>query len=145
MTKSSLYDGEVMTDIAHIGIAVDNLDKAIEIYTELLGYGPSETAEVADQQVAVAIFSGDNCDQGAIELLAARGDSSPIKAFIDKHGPGLHHIAILVDDIESKLADLKHKGYRLIDETPRIGATGKKIAFIHPRSLSGVLVELRER
>lgn len=134
-----------MTDISHIGIAVDDLEQAIKRFTEILGYGPSEQTEVPDHGVKIAFFAGEGSEFGRIELLEAIDDTAPIKKFLDKHGPGLHHIAILVDDLDRKLKELKSKGYRLIDETPRIGAEGKKIAFIHPASVGGILLELQER
>ncbi len=134
-----------MTDISHIGIAVDDLEKAIEKFTEILGYGPSGQTEVPDHGVRIAFFAKEGSEFGRIELLEAIDDAAPIKKFLDKHGPGLHHIAILVDDLDKKLEELKLKGYRLIDETPRIGAEGKRIAFIHPSSTEGILLELQQR
>ena len=89
--------------------------------------------------------SSDDPHTGHIELLEATADDSPIRKFIDKKGSGLHHLAILVDDVGATLSDLKAKGFRLIDESPRIGAGGKKIAFVHPASTGGVLLELQER
>ncbi len=135
-----------MSDISHIGIAVENLDEAIKLYTDILGHGPTETTEVADQKVKVAMFASPDDPHGPrIELLEATSHESPIKKFIDKKGPGLHHMAVIVDNIEKRLEELKGKGYRLIDEKPRIGAEGKKIAFVHPKSSAGVLLELQEK
>nr|MBN2278416.1 methylmalonyl-CoA epimerase [candidate division Zixibacteria bacterium] len=135
-----------MSDISHIGIAVDNLDKATEAYSSILGYPPVLVEEVSDQKVKVAMFASHNDPHsGHIELLSGTEPGSPVSKFIEKRGPGLHHLAILVDDIEVKLAELKRQGYRLIDEKPRIGAGGKKIAFVHPASTGGVLMELQER
>jgi len=128
--------------LSHIGIAVPNLDDAVKVFSVISGGEPTAIKEVADQKVKVAMFPFE--DGGAIELLMPTDDSSPIKGFLDKKGQGLHHLAFHVDDIEKTLADFKAKGYRLIYETPRIGASGCKIAFVHPKSTSGVLVELEE-
>lgn len=134
-----------MSGIAHIGIAVENLPKAIESYTDILGYPPAEIEDIPDQKVKVAMFvDNKNSANGRIELLSPTDISSPIKKFLDRYGEGLHHIALKVDNIETKLKELKDKGYRLIDEKPRIGVGGKKIAFLHPASVGGVLLELQE-
>lgn len=130
--------------VSHIGIAVSDLEKAIKIYSALMNGLEPEIHEVIDQQVRVAFFSGES-DSGRIELVAAMSDKSPIARFISKKGEGLHHICLYVDDIEAKLSELKKSGARLIDETPRIGAEGAKIAFVHPSSCNGVLIELEER
>ncbi|MBN2227322.1 MAG: methylmalonyl-CoA epimerase [candidate division Zixibacteria bacterium] len=128
--------------LSHIGIAVPNLDDAVKVFSVLADAKPAAIKEVADQKVKVAMFPFEG--GGAIELLMPTDESSPIKGFLDKKGQGLHHLAFHVDNIEQTLEDLKAKGYRLIDETPRIGASGCKIAFVHPKSTSGVLVELEE-
>jgi methylmalonyl-CoA/ethylmalonyl-CoA epimerase len=95
--------------------------------------------------VRVAIFSGDgHLTGGRIELLAPTADDSPIAAFLKKRGSGLHHICVFVSDLDAKLQELKDARIRLIDETPRIGAEGKRIAFVHPSSMNGVLIELEE-
>ncbi len=135
-----------MTDISHIGIAVKDINKAIETFTLILGHGPHEVTEVLDQKVKVAMFSSaENDPYGHIELLEGLSSDSPIAKYIEKRGEGLHHLAILVDNIELKLAELKDKGFRLIDELPRVGAEGKKIAFVHPASVNGILLELQEK
>lgn len=135
-----------MTEIAHIGIAVEDLEKAIKIFTQILGHPPSYIKEVADQKVMVATFkSADNSPSADIELLEASDKGSSIAKFLAKRGPGLHHLAIKVENVERRLAELKSKGFRLIDEVPRIGAEGKKIAFVHPESALGVLIELEEK
>lgn len=135
-----------MSDIGHIGIAVENLEKSVEVFSGILGYGPANVEEIPDQKVKVAIFSSkDGPNSACIELLAPTDEDSPIRAFLDKRGQGLHHLSVKVDDIEQRLSDLKKGGFRLIDETPRIGAEGKKIAFIHPASAGGVLLELQEK
>lgn len=128
--------------LAHIGIAVDNLDEAAKVFSEVLSAGPDHTADVPDQKITALFFQLES--GGAIELLMPTDDASPIKKFLDKRGPGIHHLAFVVKDIEAKLEDLKQKGYRLIDQTPRVGAGGKKIAFLHPSSTAGVLIELME-
>jgi methylmalonyl-CoA epimerase len=134
--------------ISHVGIAVVDLDAAVRAYQELLGVAPTSTFEVADQKVKVAFFSGPSAEAlhgGQIELLQATSEDSPIARFIAKRGEGLHHICIYVDDLDTRLGKLKAAGVRLIDETPRIGAEGHRIAFVHPSGANGVLIELEER
>ncbi|AEH25357.1 methylmalonyl-CoA epimerase [Pyrococcus yayanosii] len=127
--------------IDHVGIAVKNLDESIKVW-EGLGFKVEEVEEVPDQKVRVAVI---RVGESRIELLEATSEDSPIAKFIEKRGEGIHHLAIGVEDIEAKLEELKRKGYRLIDEKPRIGAGGAKIAFVHPKSVTGVLLELCER
>ncbi len=132
--------------ISHVGIAVADIEAASARYALITGDNEPFTTEVADQKVRVAIFSGGNLHGGGrIELVCPTSDDSPIAKYLDKRGEGLHHICIYVDDIERKLADLKAAGARLIDETPRIGAEGNRIAFVHPAGSHGVLIELEER
>lgn len=133
-----------MHEVAHIGIAVRNLDRAVETYSLLLQKKPELTKEVAEQQVRVAIFRSSG-EGPSIELLEPLGNESPVGRFLEKRGEGIHHICIYVSGIEAVLKRLKEKGVRLIDETPRVGAEGHKIAFIHPSSFSGVLIELEEK
>ena len=129
--------------ISHIGIAVSDLGKAVERYKLLTGVDDPEIVEVPDQRVRVAIFHAD--DGGArIELLEPTSPDSPIAKFLEKKGEGLHHVCLFTDDIGGKLTELSGAGVRLIDKTPRIGAEGGKIAFVHPGDLHGVLVELEE-
>ncbi len=134
--------------ISHVGIAVEDLEAAIERYALITGDNSPVIEEVADQKVRVAIFaghgSGEGIDAGRIELVAATSPESPIVGFLAKNGEGLHHICIYTQDIAAKLSELKEAGYRLIDESPRTGAGGKKIAFVHPKSADGVLIELEE-
>lgn len=134
--------------ISHIGIAVAELEQAIDRYRMLTGQQEPLLEEVPDWKVRVAIFSGlaghGSAKGGRIELVAPTTPDSPIATFIAKRGEGLHHICIYVEDIETKLSELKAEGIKLIDETPRIGAEGGKIAFIHPSSMNGVLIELEE-
>lgn len=127
--------------IDHVGIAVKNLDEAIKVW-EGLGLKVEEIEEVPDQKVRTAII---HIGESRIELLEPTAEDSPIAKFIAKRGEGIHHIALGVDNIEEHLKELKDKGYRLIDEEPRIGAGGAKIAFVHPKSVTGVLLELCER
>ena len=127
--------------IDHVGIAVKNLDEAVKVW-EGLGLKVDEIEEVPDQKVRTAII---HVGESRIELLEPTSEDSPIAKFIAKRGEGIHHIALGVDDIEAHLEELKEKGYRLIDEKPRIGAGGAKIAFVHPKAVTGVLLELCER
>jgi len=127
--------------IDHVGIAVKNLEEAIKVW-EGLGLKVDEIEEVPDQKVRTAII---HVGESRIELLEPTAEDSPIAKFIAKRGEGIHHIALGVDDIEKHLEELKAKGYRLIDEKPRIGAGGAKIAFVHPKAVTGVLLELCQR
>lgn len=127
--------------IDHVGIAVKNLDEAVKLW-EALGLKVDEIEEVPEQKVRTAIF---HVGESRIELLEATSEDSPIAKFIAKRGEGIHHIALGVDNIEEHLEKLKEQGFRLIDEKPRIGVGGAKIAFIHPKSVNGVLLELCER
>ncbi|WP_456420497.1 methylmalonyl-CoA epimerase [Thermococcus sp.] len=127
--------------IDHVGIAVKNLEEAIKVW-EGLGLKVDEIEEVPDQKVRTAII---HIGESRIELLEPTAEDSPIAKFIAKRGEGIHHIALGVENIEEHLKELKEKGYRLIDEEPRIGAGGAKIAFVHPKAVTGVLLELCER
>ena len=128
--------------IDHIGIATRGINEAAKFYREVLGLDMTETEEVAEQKVRVAMLP---IGESRIELLEATSDDSPIARFLEKRGPGIHHIAVRVDDIQAALADLKQKGARLIDEAPRPGAGGCLVAFVHPSSTSGVLLELVQK
>lgn len=128
--------------VDHIGIAVSNLDDALKFYEEILGMNLHGTEVIEEQRVKVAFLPiGDT----EIELLESTDAEGPIAKFIEKKGQGMQHIAYRVDDIEKELEELKGKGVRLIDEKPRYGAGGAKIAFLHPKSTNGVLVELCQR
>ncbi|MBO8174422.1 MAG: methylmalonyl-CoA epimerase [Thermococcus sp.] len=127
--------------IDHVGIAVKNLDEAIKLW-EALGLKVAEIEEVPEQKVRVAVFK---VGESRIELLEGTSEDSPISKFIAKRGEGIHHIALGVENIEEHLEKLKEQGFRLIDEKPRIGAGGARIAFVHPKSVNGVLLELCER
>jgi methylmalonyl-CoA/ethylmalonyl-CoA epimerase len=127
--------------IDHIGIAVKNLAESARLY-DLLGIQSSGIEEVPAQKVKVSFFPvGDS----EIELLESTSPDGPIARYIEKNGEGIQHLALRVDNIEAALAELKAKGVRLIDETPRYGAGGARIAFVHPKSTGGILLELSER
>lgn len=127
--------------IDHIGIAVPHLEEAVHLYSQLLGAEPECIEEVPDQKVRVAMF---RIGETRLELLAPTSDASPLSGFLAKRGGGIHHLCLAVSDLERMLAALKAGGMRLIDEVPRPGAEGKRIAFVHPHSLGGVLLELSE-
>lgn len=136
------------TIISHIGIAVKNIEKSLEKYRLLTGVEPSEIHTVTDQKVKVAFFGSESdTDPGfpRIELVAPDDPDSPIAKFLDKKGEGLHHICLFVDDITERLEELSKSGMKLIDEKPRTGAEGDLIAFVHPESTGGVLIELQQR
>lgn len=127
--------------VDHIGIAVKNLVESSKLY-EILGIAAAGVEEVAEQKVKVAFFPlGDT----EIELLESTSPDGPIAKYIEKNGEGLQHLALRVDNLEATLAELKGKGIRLIDEKPRYGAGGARIAFVHPKSTGGILLELSER
>jgi methylmalonyl-CoA/ethylmalonyl-CoA epimerase len=125
--------------IAHIGIAVRALDEILPFYRDVLDM-PEVPLDDADGARIAGLAAGD----ALVELLEARAPESPIAKFVDKRGPGVHHICFVVDDLDASLARCRAAGIRLIDETPRIGADGKRIAFLHPSATGGVLVELTE-
>ena len=127
--------------IDHIGIATKGIDEASAFWRETLGVEIGGTEEVNEQGVRVAMLA---VGESRIELLEPTHEKSPIAKFLDKRGPGIHHIALRVGDIRAALNKLKASGARLIDETPRIGAGGCLVAFIHPTAAGGVLVELVE-
>jgi len=127
--------------IDHIGIAVTNLDEAINLY-EALGLKCEGIEEVAEQKVRVAFLP---CGDSEIELLESTDPDGPIAKFIEKKGAGIQHIAIRVDNIESAIAEMKQKGFQMIDEKPRYGAGGASIAFVHPKAMGGILLELSQR
>ena len=125
--------------IDHIGIATRGIDETARFWREALDLEITETEEVAAQKVRVAMLA---IGESRIELLEATSDDSPISKFLEKRGPGIHHIAVRVDDIRGTLAKIKQYGARLIDEEPRVGAHGCLVAFVHPSSTGGVLLEL---
>jgi methylmalonyl-CoA/ethylmalonyl-CoA epimerase len=125
----------------HVGIAVADLGAALAFYRDALGLEIEPPEDVASQRVRAHFIPA---GEGALELLEATADDSPIANYVAKRGPGLHHITLRVEDIGAALAQLKAKGVRLIDERPREGAHGSLVAFIHPASAHGVLVELKQ-
>lgn len=125
--------------INHLGIATKGIDEALKFWSDALGLENVHTEVVEDQKVRVAMLP---LGESRIELLEPTSDDSPISKFLEKRGGGIHHIAVEVTDIEASLAQLKEKGMRLIDESPRIGAEGCLVAFVHPSSANGVLLEL---
>lgn len=125
--------------INHLGIATNGIDEALKFWSDALGLENVHTEIVEDQKVRVAMLS---IGESRIELLEPIGEDSPIAKFLEKRGGGIHHIAVEVDDIEASLARLKRQGMRLIDDSPRVGAEGCLVAFVHPSSANGVLLEL---
>jgi methylmalonyl-CoA/ethylmalonyl-CoA epimerase len=125
--------------VDHIGIATRRIDEALELWQEALGLQVDFREEVKDQGVRVAMLP---IGETHIELLEPLSPDSPVGKFLEKRGPGIHHVAVRVKDIRASLAKLKEKGTRLIDETPRQGARGCLVAFVHPASANGVLLEL---
>lgn len=128
--------------IDHLGIAVHSLEDAVPMYTDGLALDLHEIEEVPDQMVRTAIFE---VGESRLELLEPTSPDSPIAKFLEKRGEGIHHLALGVENVARALDHLKAKGYRLIDEAPRPGAGGARIAFVHPKSTHGVLLELCER
>lgn len=132
----------MVVKVDHIGIAVKDLEKSLKFYEEILGLKCENTEVVEEQKVKVAFLPiGDT----EVELLESTEANGPIAKYIEKRGEGVQHIAYRVDDIEKAIEEMKEKGIRMIDEKPRYGAGGAKIAFAHPKDTYGVLVELCER
>ncbi len=131
----------MIKQIDHIGIAVRDLDQQMKLYGDVFGLTCEGIEEVADQKVKVAMFP---VGEVRIELLQPTSAESPVAKFIEKNGEGIHHIAYLVEDLEANLLKIEEKEVRLIDQKPRIGAGGHKIAFLHPKSTFGVLTEMCE-
>lgn len=129
----------MLEKVNHIGIAVRTLEEAIPFYRDQLGMIFKGTEEVAEQRVRVAFFQ---VGEAKIELLEPTAGDSPVAAFLEKNGPGMHHVAYEVADIEAAIAHLEAAGARMIDRAPRTGAHGTRIAFVHPKSSGGVLTEL---
>jgi len=128
-----------LRDIDHVGIAVEDLDTAVELYRSTLGVEPSHRERVADQGVEEVLFP---VGSSFIQLLGAIGPDSPIGRSLESRGPGIHHVAYRVPDLIAALDHLRAEGVRLIDDAPRAGSRNTLIAFAHPRSMGGVLVEL---
>lgn len=131
-----------LSHIEHIGFAVKNLTKSISFYENLFGLKCYKIEEVEDQKVRTAFFK---IGSTKIELLEPTDSASPVARFLEKRGEGIHHIAFAVADIQDSLRSVKEKGVRLIDESPRKGSDGLDIAFLHPTSTFGVLMELCEK
>lgn len=133
---------KVVTKVDHVGIAVSNLDEAVKLYKEVLGIELHGSEVVEEQKVKVAFLPVGDTE---IELLESTSPEGPIAKFIESKGQGIQHIAFRVENIEAALEEMRSKGMRLIDEKPRYGAGGARIAFLHPKSTNGVLIELCER
>ena len=137
-------NGEVVmiTKLTHVGVAVNSLEDSVGLFSKLFQVDRFEKETVASQHVRLALF---HVGEASIELSEASDPRSPIAKFIDKRGEGVHHLSFEVDDIGVELARLKAAGFQLIDEKPRVGAGGRLIAFIHPKSTNGVLIELSQK
>jgi len=125
--------------IAHVGIAVESIEAALPFYRDVLGIAP-HAPETADGAHIVSLALG----ASEVELLEPRSPESPIAKFLERRGPGIHHVCYRVPDLDRALSECRARGYRLIDETPRVGAGGRRIAFVHPKSTAGILLELTE-
>lgn len=128
--------------IDHIGIATREIGESLAVWVDALGLTVESTEEVPEQGVRVAMLP---IGETRMELLEPLSDDSPVARFLEKRGPGIHHVAIRVTDINAELTRLRESGARLIDEAPRVGAGGCLVAFVHPSSTGGVLLELVER
>ena len=131
----------MLKKIYHLGYAVEDLDAATRFYREHFGAEPSEPEEVEEQGILTTMF---DVGESRIELLEPTHPDSPVGKFLARRGEGFHHVAYEVDDLEGALKELKESGVELIDEEPRAGAGGTRMAFIHPKDMSGVLTELVE-
>jgi methylmalonyl-CoA/ethylmalonyl-CoA epimerase len=129
----------VILDIDHVGIAVSDLDAAVERYRRTLGVEPTHRERVVDQSVEEVLFA---VGTSFIQLLGSLGPDTPVGSFLAKRGPGVHHLAYRVDDVAAALSGLRDEGIRPIDEVPRRGSRDTLIAFVHPKDMEGVLVEL---
>ena len=128
-----------LTQIDHVGIAVEDLESSVSLYRDLFGLGPVHRERVQDQGVEEVMFA---LGSSFIQLLGALGPDTPVGRALASRGPGVHHVAYRVQDIDEALAHLKAEGCRLIDESPRTGSRDTLIAFVHPRATGGALVEL---
>ena len=131
-----------LVDIDHVGIAVESLDEAVEHYRKTLGVDPHHSETLEDQGVREVLFLAGT---SFIQLLEPLGPDTPVGKFIERKGPGVHHIGYRVVSVEQALSHLKSEGVPLVDEVPRIGSMGNTIAFVHPKGFDGVLVELVEQ
>jgi methylmalonyl-CoA/ethylmalonyl-CoA epimerase len=125
--------------ISHVGLAVRSIAEALPFYREILGLEEESLADTDGARIA-----GVDAGGTLVELLEAEREDSPIARFIARRGPGIHHICFAVDDLDATMERCREKGVKLIDETPRVGAEGKRIAFLHPASTAGILIELTE-
>lgn len=125
--------------IAHIGVAVDRIESALPFYRDVLRLEPHPAEEADGARIVSLPLGGPE-----VELLEPRTPDGPIARFLERRGPGIHHICYRVPDLDAALAECRARGYRLIDETPRQGAGGRRIAFVHPKSTAGILLELTE-
>jgi len=128
--------------ITHIGVAVRDLRNATELFSKLLGVKEGLTEHVAEQKVKATFF---RIGDGGIELLEPTGPDSAIAKFIEKRGEGVHHLSFEVDDLEDEIERLKKEGFMMVDDKPRVGADGYRVAFLHPKTTNGVLVEISEK
>lgn len=126
----------------HVGVAVKNLDEAIKIYRDMLGFKLEGVHVLTERKIKTAFLSSEG--ETKVELLEPLGSESTIAKFLETRGEGIHHLAVRVKNIDAVLEEFKKKGVTLIDEKPKMGAEGKKIAFVHPKSTKGVLLELCE-
>jgi methylmalonyl-CoA epimerase len=129
----------VLGRIDHVGVAVSDMDAALTLYRDTLGLPLAHRETVEEQGVDAALL---DVGDGHVELLAPLGPETPVGKYLAKRGPGLHHVAYAVDDIESELSRLRDAGLRLIDETPRVGIRDSRVAFVHPAATGGVLTEI---
>jgi methylmalonyl-CoA/ethylmalonyl-CoA epimerase len=127
--------------LEHIGIAIKNLEESTSLFSELFNITPYKNEGVESEGVLTTFFK---TGESKIELLSATTEDSPIAKFIEKKGEGIHHLAFEVEDIEKEIKRLSRLGYKIINETPKLGADNKRIAFLHPKSTNGVLIELCE-
>lgn len=129
----------------HVAIAVRDIAAAEELYSGLLGLRVAHREVVADQGVRTSMLLPPGGEGAAVELLEPLDENSPVSRFLERRGEGIHHVCFLTDDVEASLRRLEKKGAKLIDEHPRPGSCGTEVAFIHPRSMNGVLVELARK
>jgi methylmalonyl-CoA/ethylmalonyl-CoA epimerase len=134
---------EMLVGVDHVGVAVKNLDEAVRVYTDVLGFRLEGIHAMPERKTKVAFLSSGG--ETRIELLEPLGIGSPVAKFLESRGEGIHHMAVKVESIEATLETLRDKAVVLVDEKPRAGAEGSKIAFVHPKSTKGVLLELVEK
>lgn len=127
--------------IHHLGIAVQDLDGTTQLFEALLGLPRAATEEVPSEKAVVSFFP---VGESSLELVKSTDESSAINKFLEKRGPGIHHLCLEVDDLEKQMADLTARGVRFTSDRPKAGAHGARVAFIHPKSAGGVLIELRQ-